>query len=35
MGHPVVHFEVIGQDGTRLQSYYAELSTGRSTRTTR
>jgi len=25
MGQPVVHFEVIGQDGKRLQSYYAEL----------
>jgi predicted enzyme related to lactoylglutathione lyase len=25
MGQPVVHFEVIGQDGQRLQSYYAEL----------
>ena len=25
MGQPVVHFEVIGKDGTRLQSYYAEL----------
>ena len=25
MGHPVVHFEVIGKDGEKLQSYYAEL----------
>jgi hypothetical protein len=25
MGRPVVHFEVIGQDGKKLQSYYAEL----------
>ena len=25
MGQPVVHFEVIGKDGERLQSYYAEL----------
>jgi len=25
MGQPVVHFEVIGKDGDRLQSYYAEL----------
>jgi predicted enzyme related to lactoylglutathione lyase len=25
MGQPVVHFEVIGKDGTRLQSYYSEL----------
>ncbi|MGE5281629.1 MAG: VOC family protein [Chloroflexota bacterium] len=25
MGRPVVHFEVIGRDGARLQSYYAEL----------
>src|SRR4051794_26036398 len=25
MGHPVIHFEVIGKDGTRLQRYYAEL----------
>jgi len=25
MGKPVVHFEVIGKDGDRLQSYYAEL----------
>jgi predicted enzyme related to lactoylglutathione lyase len=25
MGHPVVHFEVIGQDATALQSYYSEL----------
>ena len=25
MGQPVVHFEVIGKDGARLQSYYAEL----------
>ena len=25
MGQPVIHFEVIGQDGARLQSYYAEL----------
>jgi uncharacterized protein len=25
MGQPVVHFEVIGQDGEKLQSYYSEL----------
>jgi uncharacterized protein len=25
MGQPVVHFEVIGRDGERLQSYYSEL----------
>ena len=25
MGHPVVHFEVIGTDGKRLQDYYSEL----------
>ena len=25
MGNPVVHFEVIGQDAKRLQSYYSEL----------
>ena len=25
MGRPVVHFEVIGGDGERLQSYYGEL----------
>jgi predicted enzyme related to lactoylglutathione lyase len=25
MGQPVVHFEVIGQDGEKLQQYYAEL----------
>ena len=25
MGQPVVHFEVIGQDGERLRSYYSEL----------
>lgn len=25
MGQPVVHFEVIGTDGSKLQSYYAEL----------
>jgi uncharacterized protein len=25
MGQPVVHFEVIGQDGKKLQSYYSEL----------
>jgi predicted enzyme related to lactoylglutathione lyase len=25
MGQPVVHFEVIGKDGARLQSYYADL----------
>lgn len=25
MGQPVVHFEVLGKDATRLQSYYAEL----------
>ena len=25
MGHPVVHFEVMGKDGERLRSFYAEL----------
>jgi uncharacterized protein len=25
MGQPVVHFEVIGKDGKKLQSYYSEL----------
>jgi uncharacterized protein len=25
MGQPVVHFEVIGQDGEKLRGYYAEL----------
>ena len=25
MGQPVVHFEVIGKDGAKLQSYYGEL----------
>jgi predicted enzyme related to lactoylglutathione lyase len=25
MGQPVVHFEVIGKDGDKLRSYYAEL----------
>ena len=25
MGQPVVHFEVIGRDGAKLQSYYGEL----------
>jgi predicted enzyme related to lactoylglutathione lyase len=25
MGKPVVHFEVIGTDGEKLQSYYSEL----------
>jgi uncharacterized protein len=25
MGHPVVHFEIIGQDGEKLQRYYGEL----------
>ena len=25
MGQPVVHFEVIGKDGARMQSYYSEL----------
>ncbi len=25
MGNPVVHFEVIGKDAEKLQSYYAEL----------
>lgn len=25
MGQPVVHFEVIGKDGERLQSYYGDL----------
>lgn len=25
MGQPVVHFEVVGKDGARLQSYYGEL----------
>jgi uncharacterized protein len=25
MGQPVVHFEIIGRDGERLQSYYSDL----------
>jgi len=25
MGQPVVHFEVVGKDGAKLQGYYAEL----------
>jgi predicted enzyme related to lactoylglutathione lyase len=25
MGQPVVHFEIIGQDGRKLQQYYSEL----------
>jgi predicted enzyme related to lactoylglutathione lyase len=25
MGQPVVHFEVVGQDGPRLRSFYSEL----------
>jgi len=25
MGQPVVHFEIIGKDGAKLQAYYAEL----------
>lgn len=25
MGQPVVHFEVVGKDGEKLQSYYGEL----------
>jgi predicted enzyme related to lactoylglutathione lyase len=25
MGQPVVHFEIVGTDGDKLQSYYAEL----------
>jgi predicted enzyme related to lactoylglutathione lyase len=25
MAHPVVHFEVIGKDGPKLQKYYADL----------
>jgi len=25
MGQPVIHFEIIGQDGEKLQSYYSEL----------
>ena len=25
MGQPVVHFEITGKDGARLQSYYSEL----------
>ena len=25
MGRPVVHFEIVGKDGDKLQSYYAEL----------
>jgi hypothetical protein len=25
MGRPVVHFEIIGTDGPKLQSYYSEL----------
>src|SRR3712207_2483937 len=25
MGQPVVHFEVVGKDGAKLQSYYSDL----------
>jgi predicted enzyme related to lactoylglutathione lyase len=25
MGQPVVHFEIVGKDGTKLQQYYGEL----------
>jgi predicted enzyme related to lactoylglutathione lyase len=25
MGQPVVHFEIIGKDGSKLQSYYSQL----------
>ena len=25
MGQPVVHFEIIGKDGEKIQSYYSEL----------
>jgi predicted enzyme related to lactoylglutathione lyase len=25
MGQPVVHFEVVGKDGDKLKSYYAEM----------
>jgi predicted enzyme related to lactoylglutathione lyase len=25
MGQPVVHFEVVGKDGAKLQQYYSEL----------
>jgi uncharacterized protein len=25
MGQPVVHFEIIGKDGAKLQSYYSDL----------
>jgi predicted enzyme related to lactoylglutathione lyase len=25
MGQPVIHFEIVGQDGEKLQSYYREL----------
>ena len=25
MGRPVVHFEIIGKDGDKLNAYYAEL----------
>lgn len=25
MGHPVVHFEVVGKDGPKLQKYYADM----------
>lgn len=25
MGQAVVHFEIIGQDGTKLQNYYSDL----------
>lgn len=25
MGQPVVHFEVVGKDGDKLQSFYSEL----------
>ena len=31
MGQPVVHFEVMGTEAAKLQSYYADLLTGRST----
>ena len=25
MGQPVIHFEIVGRDGAKLQSYYADL----------
>jgi len=25
MGHPVVHFEVVGKDGKKLQEFYSQL----------